>query len=93
MANLDNSGRLHFSVKCIIVSCLVPDETLNKFQAHSFSVCDVQFPCDFSLLSYNTLMTLSSESHITQSEFNISEIRQQAGPVILAWMPLQRLME
>lgn len=48
---------------------------------------------DFSLLKHNTLMTLLSESHIAQSEFNISEIRQQAGPVILGWLALQRLME
>lgn len=31
---------------------------------------------DFSLPKQNTLMTLLSESHIAQSEFNISEIRQ-----------------
>lgn len=47
---------------------------------------------DMILLKHNTLMTLLSESRIAQSEFNISEIRQQAGPVILAWLALQRLM-
>lgn len=31
---------------------------------------------DFSLLKHNTLMALLSESHVAQSEFNISEIRQ-----------------
>ncbi len=46
-----------------------------------------------SLLKHNTLMTLLSESHIAQSEFNISEMRQQEGPVILSWLALQRLME
>lgn len=31
---------------------------------------------DFSLLKPEPLMTLLSESHVAQSEFNISEIRQ-----------------
>lgn len=48
---------------------------------------------DFSLLKHNTLMTLLSESHTARSEFNISEIRQQAGPVILGRLALRRLME
>ena len=48
---------------------------------------------DLGLLKRSPLMTLLSESHIAQSEFNISEIRQQAGPLILAWPALLRLME
>lgn len=48
---------------------------------------------DFGLLKHNTLMALLSESHSALSEFNITEIRQQAGPVVLAWLAPQRLME
>lgn len=87
--NLTLNGYVSILVRMCEVEFLCP---ISRFLPGD-SDCFLISLGDMSLLKHNTLMTLLSESRIALSEFNISEIRQQAGPVILAWLALQRLME
>lgn len=66
------------------------EEAINSFQAQ---INSQRLWCLVSLGSGRRLWWLLSESHSAQSESNISEIRLQAGLVILARLALQRLME
>lgn len=91
----DNRVRLNFSVH--LGFQFLPDDKFllstalfSIFMMSDFILIALS---DDSVLKQNTLLTLLSEYHIARSEFNISEIRQQAGPLILGWLALQRLME
>lgn len=85
MLQIDNWVRLNFFAQLVPQCCLL-DVMINSYfnleaqaRSHIFS-CPMSSSSSFSSLGLNTLMTLLSESHIAQSEFNISEIRQKAWP-------------